>query len=81
MKYQVLKKLKTKNKLLKLCDTIEEAKEVLKQTGARFNGLSYIGNFPTFMDDKRTIYSIQGRVEGYGIVCSIPQKEVEQFTY
>jgi len=79
MKYQALQHLKTKSKLLKMCDTLQEAKNVIMAKGARYERLSYYGGFPTFSLGSKT-FSIQGAVmfdTGNHIVCSIPQKELE----
>ena len=80
MKYQAIKHLKTTSKVLGYMDTIEEAHALILKKGARFDGISYIGGFPTFRDDRGKVYSIQGFVPiglGDGVVCSLPQKEVE----
>lgn len=71
MKYQVLKHLKTKSKLIKLCDTAYEAKKLLEnELGARFSEFSYMGGFPVFVDGYTT-YSVQGLNEQYGVVVSL----------
>jgi len=76
MKYQALKHLKTKAKVLKICDTIDEAKAIIKAEGAVFHDFSYMGGFPLFWKDGTQLYSIQGMVKGLGIVCSIPKDEL-----
>lgn len=79
MKYQAIQHLKTKSKLLKMCDSLQEAKQVIMDKGAKYNGRSYIGDFPTFSDNGKT-FSIQGAVmfdTGNYIVCSLDNKEVE----
>lgn len=81
MKYQAIKHLKTygKAKVLGFFPTLQEAKEAILKEGAQFEGLSYIGNFPMYRNEKYT-FSIQGYVAmdiGGGVVCSIPQKELE----
>jgi len=81
MKYQVVKNNKTGARLLSLHSTLDEAHTALKQLGARFEGLSYYGGFPTFKDEKGKVYSIQGFVEGMNVVCSLPQKEIEAYTF
>ena len=78
MKYQVLKQLKTKNKLLKLCDTLKEAKEYLQAIGASYNSLSYIGQFPIYVDGYKT-YSIQGLHTGYNIVLGLSKEDLATF--
>lgn len=78
MKYQALKRLKTKNKLLKLCDTLAEAQSVIETTGARFLELSYVGQFPLFHDGKHS-YSIQGLNEDFGIVVSLAKDDLLAF--
>ena len=83
MKYQALKHLKTKSKLLGLFSTIEEAREAIRTADprAKFTGFSYIGGFPYFHDtetqDARP-YTIQGQV--HGIVCSIKKEEASKIT-
>lgn len=86
MKYQVIKHLKSSSRVLAIVGTLEEAKATLyeklpKNTGIRFAGISYIGGFPQYEDTKGKMYSIQGYAEPWGIVCSLPQKEVESFTF
>jgi hypothetical protein len=83
MKYQALKRLKTKSKLLKICDTLQEAHEVITSEGAKFQEFSYMGGFPLYKDDKHT-YSIQGAVMldvGGHIVCSLDPKELTFFNF
>lgn len=83
MKYQAIQHLKTKSKLLKICDTLQEANNEIMKKGARYEGRSYVGGFPTFsspIGNKR--YSIQGACllsNGNFIVCSLPNKEIEIF--
>ena len=87
MKYQALKRLKTKSKLLKLCDSLKEAHEFMKSEGAKFHSFSYIGNFPIYEREKesgRSYYSIQGAVmlnTGEHIVCSLDDKELKAFNF
>jgi hypothetical protein len=80
MKYQAIQHLKTKSKLLKMCDTLQEAKQLIVGLGARYEGRSYVGGFPTFsLNNKR--FSIQGAYmlsDGNHIVCSLPDKEAEE---
>lgn len=78
MKYQVLKRLKTKSKLIKMCETLEEAIGVLKGLGAKFIELSYIGQFPTYKTETH-YYQIQGAVMlgvGGHIVCGFEKEEL-----
>lgn len=75
MQYQVIKHLKTKKKLIKLCDSLQEAINTINANGGRFNHLSYVGGFPVFRDDHNHLFSIQGLVSN--IVCSINKKELE----
>ncbi len=80
MKYQVIKHLKTKTKVLDICDTMNEADRVITEQDAMFKGFAYIGGFPIFYDDIGRRYSIQGLVplvDGGGVVCSIPHKELK----
>ncbi len=79
MKYQLLQHLKTKTKVLEIYDTLAECKSFAKQDGVKFEGLSYVGNFPTFSDNSGKFYSIQGLAEGLNIVCSLPKGEAESF--
>jgi len=84
MKYQALKKLKTKTKLLKLCDTLKEAHEVIKAEGAKFHSFSYIGGFPIYEREKelgRNYYNIQGLHEQLGIVLGISEEELLAFNF
>lgn len=80
MKYQALKHLKTKSKLLGIFPTIADAREAIRQADPRATrqGDSYMGGFPYYHDtatqDARP-YTIQGMNENYGIVCSIPAEE------
>lgn len=76
MKYQVLKKLKIKSKLIKMCDSLEEAVGVLKMIGAEFVELSYVGQFPTYKTENH-YYQIQGAVMldvGGHIVCGFDEE-------
>jgi hypothetical protein len=79
MKYQAIKHNKTGSRLMMLCDTLSQAQFQMTKKGALFNGLSYVGNFPTFMDEKHRLYSIQGAVEigNSHVVCSLDKKEME----
>lgn len=78
MKYQALKHLKTKSKLLGMFDTIVEAREAIRLSDpqATRQGDSYIGGFPFYHDtttqDARP-YTIQGSVAvgDRHVVCSI----------
>lgn len=82
MKYQLLRHNKTGSRLLAMLDSMDEVKQKIAGMGLRFEGLSYIGGFPTFSDGKRKTYSVQGAVmfdTGSHVVCSLPQKEAESF--
>lgn len=82
MKYQALKRLKTKSKLLKLCDSLQEADEVIKKDGGIFREFSYIGGYPTYinaLNDK--VYQIQGYHEKLGIVLGIDNDELSKFNF
>lgn len=86
MKYQALKRLKTKTKVLKVCDTLKEAHEVIKNEGAIFDSFSYIGGFPiyakyTTTNKEPTFYNIQGLHEGYNIVLGLDDKEKLSFNF
>lgn len=84
MKYQALKRLKTKTKLLKMCDTLQEAHALITAEGAKFHSFSYIGGFPIYESEKesgRNYYSIQGYVERMQVMCSLPKQEVEIFNF
>ena len=78
MKYQLIKHLKTKTKLLKMFETVQEAKKYIESTGARFNGLSYIGQFPIYVDG-HSKYSIQGYHEEYKIVLGLNKEDLAIF--
>lgn len=78
MKYQVLKRLKTKTKLIKMCDSLEESIGVLKRLGAEFVEISYIGQFPTYKTSSH-YYQIQGAIilsDGNHIVCGLDKEEI-----
>jgi len=82
MKYQVLKALKTKNKLIKLCDTLAEAHETIRALDVPFMELSYIGQFPTYACSvKKQVYQIQGLHESLGIVLGINKEELSAFNF
>lgn len=80
MKYQVLKRLKTKSKLIKLCDTLQEAHDTMRAEGASFRELSYIGQFPVYTSDKHT-YNIQGLHEQLNIVLGLSKDELQAFNF
>ena len=82
MKYQVLKALKTKNKLVKLCDTLAEAHETIKAQGVPFMELSYIGQFPTYASSvKKQVYQIQGLHDTLGICLGLSKEELSTFNF
>ena len=84
MKYQALKRLKTKTKLIKLCDTLQEAHDVIKAEGAKFHSFSYIGGFPIYEREKESgkyYYNIQGLHEQLNIVLGLNQKELSVFNF
>jgi len=84
MKYQALKQLKTKSKLLKMCDTLQEAHDIItKENNATFKEFSYRGCFPVYRNDKHT-FSIQGAYildVGGHIVCSLDKQELLNFNF
>ncbi len=80
MKYQVLKRLKTKSKLIKMCESLEEAVSVLKGLGATFIELSYIGQFPTYKTSTH-YYQIQGQHATLGIVLGLSKEELSTFKF
>jgi len=84
MKYQALKQLKTKSKLLKMCDTLQEAHDIItKENNATFKEFSYMGGFPVYRNDKHT-FSIQGACMldvGGHIVCGLDTKELTNFNF
>lgn len=85
MKYQALKRLKTKLKVLKICDTLQEAHDLItKKEGAEFQSFSYIGGFPIYEKEKergQKYYTIQGLHEVYGIVLSLDEEEKKSFNF
>ena len=82
MKYQALKRLKTKNKLLKLCNTLQEAHETITTDGGKFREFSYIGGFPVYVNEATSkVYNIQGLHEVYNIVLGIDKKELSAFNF
>lgn len=81
MKYQAIQHLKTKNKLIKLCDTLQEAHDTLKEKQAVFDHFSYYGGFPIYHGDKNKIYSVQGQHDTLGIVLSLNKEELKDFNF
>jgi len=82
MKYQALKRLKTKSKLLKLCDTLQEAHETITADGGKFREFSYVGGFPAYVnEDTGKVYNIQGLHEGYNIVLGLDKEELSIFNF
>lgn len=82
MKYQALKRLKTKTKLLKLCDTLKEAHDIIRAEGAVFQGFSYVGGFPMYQKTATNQdYSIQGLHEELNIVLSLSEEEKRSFNF
>ena len=84
MKYQALKKLKTKTKVLKICDTLQEAHDIIKAEGAKFHSFSYIGGFPIYEVEKesgRNYYNIQGLHETLNIVLGLNKDELSDFNF
>ena len=80
MKYQALKGLKTKTKVLGIFDTLQEAHQVITMAGGIFQCFSYIGGWPAYSDNKNYHYNIQGLAD-IGVVCSIPKQELDQFDF
>ena len=82
MKYQALKRLKTKRKLLKMCDTLQEAHDIIKAQGGVFREFSYIGGFPVYVsEDDKNCFSIQGMATSFGVVCSLDEAEKKAFDF
>lgn len=83
MKYQIVKKLKTKSKTISLHDSLADAVAKVRELGGMFDCCSYFGMFPMFSDyERKDFYSIQGLTEGaLQVVCSIPKKELEKFNF
>lgn len=75
MVYQVIQHLKTKSKVLGVVDTPEQARNLLLTIGARFSEINYYGGFPIWVDGYKK-YSVQGKNEEFGIVCSLDDKAV-----
>lgn len=81
-KYQAIRRLKTKNKLLKLCDSLQEAHEVIKKDGGVFMEFSYFGGFPTYANSETgRVHQIQGQHAQLGIVMSLDKKELQSFNF
>ena len=80
MKYQALKGLKTKTKVLGIFDTLEEAHSAIVSVGGQFHGFSYMGGFPAYVDEKNYHYNIQGLAD-CGVVCSISQEKLAAFNF
>lgn len=82
MKYQAIRSLKTKNKVLKICDTLKEAHEVIIADGGNFMEFSYYGGFPVYVNTvTKKVWNIQGLAEGMGIVCSLNKEELSAFDF
>ncbi len=82
MKYQVLKRLKTKNKLIKLCDSLKEAHEYIINENVPFMELSYIGQFPTYASSvSGKVYQIQGLHDTLNIVLGLSNDELSKFNF
>ena len=80
MKYQALKGLRTKTKVLGVFNTLNEAHQAIRDAGGVFKCFSYIGGFPAYIDDKNYTYNIQGQAD-IGFVCSIPTDELSKFNF
>jgi hypothetical protein len=81
MRYQAIKHNKTGTRTLKVCDTladaVQEVKKQSKTNSMRYNGQSYIGGFPTWLDmDTHKLYSVQGLNEHFGVVVSLDKREL-----
>lgn len=82
MKYQALKRLKTKSKLIGLCDTLLEAHKLIRKDGGEFVEFAYIGGWPVYRNnDTGRVYNIQGLVEDLNIVCSLNKDELQKFNF
>ncbi len=82
MKYQAIKSLKTKNKVLKICDTLAEAHEVIKNDGGNFMEFSYFGGFPVYVNtETKKVWNIQGLHETLGMVLSLNKEELSAFNF
>lgn len=82
MNYQAIRQLKTKNKVIGIFPTLQEAHDTIKKDGATFMEFSYFGGFPVYTDTvKKRVYSIQGQVKGLEIVCSLDKKELSAFNF
>lgn len=68
MTYELVKQLKTKQKLIKSFDTVEQATAGAGEMSLVLTGKSYFGGFLSFSDGKSDYYII-GRHES-GLVCS-----------
>lgn len=79
MKYQIVVN-GSKKETLKL-DTLRDALDYIGPS-LRYEGRSYIGGFPYYTNSKGKTVSIQGYIEigsdRRGVVCSLPEKEVER---
>ena len=80
MKYQALKGLKTKTKVLGIFNTLSEAHQAIVKAGGRFECFSYMGGFPAYVDDKNYHYNIQGLAD-IGVVCSLSDEEKNKFNF
>lgn len=79
MKYQIIQHNKSGTKLLGAYrETFSDALAYVRTLG-RYEGLSYVGSFPMFRNEKGRLYTIQGSVEiGVSrVVCSLDKKELE----
>lgn len=77
MKYQTIKHLKTKSKVVALSDTLAEAIAAIPMP-ASFLELTYMGQFPIY-NSAKGVYSIQGQVKGLGIVCSLKKEDIASY--
>lgn len=79
MQYQLIKHNKTNSRTLGFYPTLERAKQVIAIKKLVFRELSYVGQFPTFSDEKGKTWSLQGRHEQLGIILGLPKGEAESF--
>lgn len=81
MKYQALKRLKTKTKVLKICDSLAEAHKIISEDGGKFVEFSYMGGFPVYLNEKNQAYNIQGLHEQLNIVLGIDKELLSAFNF
>lgn len=82
MQYQVVKSLRRGSKTVATYGTLLEAHRYLvgDKVDATYIGVSYMGGFPIYKNERMQQFSIQGLAPiGGGVVCSLPAAERDEF--